>query len=318
LTENLAEGPATFPPPGSNALVRDPTPTPHDKENSVRSSHRGREKRRGRLLLGAALAGALITGGMATLAQASDAGTDTTAPAAAPAADTASSVVDIPEPTAQEVVEETIVVTEDFDGVGAVYTPGDGLGGGDQGEDQLPVFEVSDGATLSNVTIGSPGADGVHCEGDCTLENVFWEDVGEDAATFRGGSTYNVIGGGAVGAEDKVLQFNGGGTLNVSGFAAEDFGTMIRSCGNCDEMPQRTIVMDGVTATAPAGTIVGINENYGDTATITNLTVVGSSEEDTTVCQRYIGNDSGDEPEESGSGPDGTYCLYEESDVTWQ
>jgi pectate lyase len=263
----------------------------------VRSEHRKGIRRRGRLLAATAFAGALIAGGDATLANGAEA--------------------DNPQPL-QEVVEETIVITEDYDGGGATFIPGDGLGGGDQGEDQLPVFEVSNGATLSNLTIGSPGADGIHCEGDCTLENITWEDVGEDAATFRNGSTYNVIGGSATGAEDKVLQFNGGGTLNVSGFTATDFGTMIRSCGNCDEMPQRTIVMDGVTAYAPADKIVGINENYGDTATITNLTVVGSSPEDTTVCQRYIGNDSGDEPEESGEGPDGTYCLYEDADVSWQ
>jgi hypothetical protein len=264
----------------------------------VRSVERKGARRRGRLLVAAAFAGVLVAGGVTSLA-------------------TGAETEDSPQPL-QEVVEETIVITEDFDGGGATYIPGEDLGGGDQDEDQLPVFEVSNGATLSNLTIGSPGADGIHCEGDCTLENITWEDVGEDAATFRGGSSYAVIGGSATGAEDKVLQHNGGGTLTVTGFTATDFGTMYRSCGNCDEMPQRHVVMDGVTANAPADTIVGINENYGDTATITNLTVVGSSPDATTVCQRYIGNDSGDEPEESGSGPDGTYCLYEDSDVTWQ
>ncbi|ONK13821.1 pectate lyase [Streptomyces sp. MP131-18] len=273
----------------------------------MRTVHRNRTTRRGRGLAAVFLAGALATTGLTALAQ--TAAAESPAPASA-------SVVEIPAATADEVVEETIEITEDFDGGGARYTPGDGLGGGDQDEDQLPVFEVSDGATLSNVIIGSPGADGIHCEGDCTLENVYWEDVGEDAATFRNGSTYNVVGGGAVGADDKVLQFNGGGTLNISGFAAEDFGTLVRSCGNCSSMSERTIVLDGVTATAPGNTIAGINENYGDTATFSNITIVGDDE--MTVCQRYIGNDEGDEPEESGSGPDGTHCLYDESDISYQ
>ncbi len=48
--------------------------------------------------------------------------------------------------------------------------------------------------------IGAPAADGVHCKGSCTLQNVWWEEVGEDAATVRGSSSsnvYTVSGGGA-------------------------------------------------------------------------------------------------------------------------
>lgn len=264
------------------------------------SEQRKAPRRRGRLLTATAAAGVLAAAGLSTLSTAS--------------ADEATAS---PEPL-QQVVEETIEITEDFDGGGATFVPGEGLGAGDQSEDQKPVFVVSNGATLSNLTIGAPGADGIHCDGDCTLENITWEDVGEDAATFRNGSTYNVVGGAARHAEDKIFQHNGGGTVTISGFTAEDFGALYRSCGNCSSMTDRHVVIDGVTAVAPAGRIVGINENYGDTATIRNLTIVGSSPDQTTVCQRYIGNDSGDEPEETGEGPDGTYCLYEESDVTWQ
>ena len=50
-----------------------------------------------------------------------------------------------------------------------------------------------------------------------------WEDVGEDAATFRtsngcNGGSFLVTGGGAKNASDKVFQFNGGGTLTVNNF----------------------------------------------------------------------------------------------------
>ncbi|MGP4112045.1 pectate lyase [Streptomyces sp. 4N509B] len=264
----------------------------------MRSHHRGGPRRRGRVLA-AAFAGVLVAGGVTTFATASEDQTDG-------------------QTTAQEVVEETIEVTEDFDGGGATFVPGDGLGGGDQDEDQLPVFEVSNGATLSNVVIGAPGADGVHCQGSCTLQNVVWEDVGEDAATFRGdaSSQYTVSGGSAANADDKVFQFNGSGTLTIRDFEAEDFGTFVRSCGNCSSMSDRHIVLDGVTLRAPGNTVAGINENYGDTARFSNITIVG--DDDMTVCQRYIGNDEGDEPEESGEGPDGTHCLYSESDISYQ
>nr|WP_267902573.1 pectate lyase [Streptomyces triticirhizae] len=227
--------------------------------------------------------------------------------------------MDWPEATEEIEVNETIEVDGDFDGGNARYVPGPGLGDGGQGEDQLPVFEVAEGGSLNDVIIGSPGADGVHCEGSCALNRVWWEDVGEDAATFRGGdgSTFTVSGGAARGADDKVFQHNGGGELTVTDFAAEDFTTLYRSCGNCSSQYQRSVVLDGVEVTAPASRLVGINENYDDTATLRAITVIGD-DGDLVPCQRYVGNDSGDEPEESGEGPDGTHCRYSESDISYQ
>ena len=73
------------------------------------------------------------------------------------------------------------------------------IGDGGQSESQDPMFKLANGATLQNVILGSPAGDGVHCEGTCTLRNVWWNDIGEDAATFKGtgGGTSYVIGGGA-------------------------------------------------------------------------------------------------------------------------
>jgi hypothetical protein len=49
--------------------------------------------------------------------------------------------------------------------------------------------------------------------------------VCEDAATFKQSSgTSYVNGGGARKAEDKVLQHNGGGTVAVKNFWAQDVG----------------------------------------------------------------------------------------------
>jgi hypothetical protein len=174
---------------------------------------------------------------------------------------------------------------------------------------------------LKNVIIGSPAADGIHCLGSCTLQNVWWEDVGEDAATFLGSSSsnvYTVSGGGAKEASDKVFQFNGAGTLNVSNFAVKNFGTFVRSCGNCKTQYKRTINLNTIEATYKGNKLVGINTNYGDSATLKAVTIVGDSSKKIVPCQKYIGNNTGKEPTTNGSGPDGTYCKYSSSDITYK
>ncbi|KAK4098447.1 polysaccharide lyase family 3 protein [Parathielavia hyrcaniae] len=166
------------------------------------------------------------------------------------------------------------------------------------------MFILESGATLSNVIIGPNQAEGVHCKGTCTLINVWWESVCEDAMTFKQSSgTSYVIGGGAFQAEDKVIQFNGFGTVNVKDFYVKDYGKVARSCGNCSNNGgARHFVMDNVVA-VDGGVLCGINSNYGDTCTITN-----SCQDDGKSCDRYTGNSSGKEPSKIGSGHDGTYC----------
>ncbi|GHA00690.1 hypothetical protein GCM10010389_44830 [Streptomyces echinoruber] len=98
----------------------------------------------------------------------------------------------------------------------------------------------------------------------CTLRNVWWEDVGEDAASFLGSSSPHVCtvtGGGAKEAGDKVFQVNGADTLNVSDFAVRNFGTFVRSCGNCKTQDKRTINLNTVEATYKGSRLVGINTN---------------------------------------------------------
>jgi pectate lyase len=79
----------------------------------------------------------------------------------------------------------TIPVSGTFDGGMKRYCC---IGDGGQSESQDPVFELAPGATIKNVIIGAPAGDGIHCLGNCTIQNVWWEDVGEDAATFLGGT----------------------------------------------------------------------------------------------------------------------------------
>jgi hypothetical protein len=219
-----------------------------------------------------------------------------------------------PDATDQVTVNETIRVSGTFDGDLTRYVAGPDVGDGGQSENQRPVFRLDDGATLQNVIIGAPAADGVHCEGTCTLRNVWWEDVGEDAATFAADSL--VDGGGARMADDKVFQHNGTGTVTIQDFEVSDFGKLYRSCGNCSSQYERHVVIRDVVATAPGDALAGINVNYGDTATFSGITIVGDP--DLTVCLRYEGNDRGGSTKVVGEGADGTYCRYDPADVSYR
>ncbi|MFF9276481.1 pectate lyase [Streptomyces griseosporeus] len=226
-------------------------------------------------------------------------------------------------PTAKgsQAVSSTIKVSGTYDGKLKKFYGSGELGGSGQEEGQDPVFELADGAVLKNVIIGSPAADGVHCKGSCTLQNVWWLDVGEDAATFQGKSAsavYTVYGGGAKNADDKVLQFNGAGKLVVTKFQVENFGKLVRSCGNCSTQYKRTVIINDVDVTAPGKSIVGINSNYGDTAALRNVRIHGDSGKKIKTCTRFQGNNTGKEPKELGSGPDGTSCLFTAADISYE
>jgi hypothetical protein len=182
-----------------------------------------------------------------------------------------------------------------------------GLGDGSQSESQSPLFDLSDGATLKNVIIGAPAADGIHCEGSCTLQNVWWEDVGEDAFTLKGTSSSqvaNITCGGAKMADDKVLQHNGPGTLNVKEFYADTFGKLYRSCGNCDKQYTRHATFTDVVVAA-GSTVAAVNKNYNDTATFVSAFMHGSF----AFCEVYDGNNTGAEPNLLTKGNDGVNCI---------
>ncbi|KAI1341095.1 pectate lyase precursor [Xylariaceae sp. FL0016] len=209
---------------------------------------------------------------------------------------------------------QTIAAGESFDGGMVMFDRGVSCTGQAEGGDSDAVFQIEEGGSLSNVIIGPNQIEGVHCQGACTLTNVWWSAVCEDAFTIKNqdaGATTTITGGGAYGADDKVLQHNGAGTLKVSDFTVSDFGKLYRSCGNCDDMYERHVEMSGVSATS-GSELCGINANYGDTCTLSDITASGVED----ICVTYTGNDTGDEPEESGSGPDGTNCIYAASDIS--
>ena len=211
----------------------------------------------------------------------------------------------------------TMRISGTFDGAMQRFT-GEGDG---QEEGNPAVFQLADGTTLANVIIGAPAGDGIHCRGSCTLRNVWWEDVGEDAATLEGSSESSetqmmiVEGGGARAATDKVFQHNGPGTVIIRNFCVQDFGKLYRSCGNCGTQHTRHVIVDGVSATPGATTaaLVGINQNYGDSAMLHGIVVHGTGPggAEVPVCLRFEGNDTGAEPTPIGMGADAMYCLYD-------
>ncbi|KAF2493228.1 pectate lyase [Lophium mytilinum] len=162
-----------------------------------------------------------------------------------------------------------------------------------EGGDSDAVFLLQDGAVLSNVVIGPNNGEGIHCLGSCTLNNVWWTDLCEDAATFKQSSgTSYVNGGGARNAEDIVLQHNGGGMVAVKNFYAENIGKHARTSTFTN------IKVDG------ADVVAGVNGNEGDTTTISNSCILDSS-----ICWLYKGVDDESEPTKTASGPDGTVCA---------
>lgn len=173
---------------------------------------------------------------------------------------------------------------------------------GCDGEGQPAVFELADGAVLRNVIIagGTPGSNGVVCKGNCTLENVYWEDVCEDAATnSKDGATMRISGAIAKSASDKVFQHNakGGSKTIISNSYLSDFGKVWRSCGDCtNNGGPRHLVLDNVKLEKVGSAVSGANENYGDTVTMTNIFVKGgynSSKDKPKICTVFKGVQKG-------------------------
>lgn len=202
-----------------------------------------------------------------------------------------------------------------------------------EGGDKDAVFQIESGGSLSNCVIGPNQIEGVHCQGLCKLTNVWWSAVCEDAFTIKNqkpeDTTY-ISGGGACGAEDKVLQHNGAGSLSLSDFTVDTFGKLYRSCGNCKTMFERHVIMDNIHASSGkelAGMFlflgiffkklltndcIGINYNFNDTATFTNIFVHDVED----ICVEFTGTDDNSvEPSISKKDTSDQFCVYKPSDI---
>ncbi|KAG9083454.1 hypothetical protein FS749_006019 [Ceratobasidium sp. UAMH 11750] len=202
-----------------------------------------------------------------------------------------------PSPPKTSSLSAAKTITGTFDGGNVRFDRGKGACTGQkEGGDKDAVFILESGATLKNVVIGADQAEGIHCLGPCNLYNVWFENVCEDAITIKQKSgTSNIVGGGAKGADDKVVQHNGGGAVNIDSFCVQDFGKLYRSCGNCSTPSQykRTVTISNVIA-KNGKLLAGVNSNYGDVATIKTSTNSYSSVK--SICDTFQGNNKGDEP----------------------
>ena len=146
---------------------------------------------------------------------------------------------------------------------------------------------------LKNVIIGGSGcsaADGVHCEkGSCTLENVWFRRRGRGRHLVQGqrqepGHDHHRRRR-VLGVRQGHPAHNGPGTIKISNFFVSSVGKVYRSCGNCGTQYDRHVILDHVTAKS-AKYLAGINANYGDTATFTNITICGGSTDDLRALHR--------------------------------
>ena len=211
-------------------------------------------------------------------------------------------------------ISGTVNVSGTFDGGMKTYCC---IGDGSQSESQDPMFEIANGGTLQNVILGSPAGDGVHCEGTCTIRNVWWNDIGEDAATFQGtgGGTSYVIGGGARYGSDKTFQHNGNGTVSISGFYLSGSGKLYRGCGNCTNSYQRHVMIDNVLLNdidyrRRHQQQLGRHRHHHPRHHQQQLQRV--------VCGKYKGVAKGSEPSYLGEGWNDSNCKVNRSDVTYR
>ncbi|KAK0225330.1 polysaccharide lyase family 3 protein [Armillaria fumosa] len=225
-------------------------------------------------------------------------------------------------PTATGTVSSSAVIEvaagETFDGGWKKYDRGSGAcSDQSEGDYEDAVFYLHEGATLQNVIIGANQAEGVRTSFSVPSQTrsypppsqivPVFEDVCEDAITIKNdeaGDYTNIIGGGAYHAEDKVIQHNGCGTVNIINFFVSDYGKLYRSCGNCKSQCSRNVYISGVYAEDVSyepkypkigGTLAGINSNYGDTATI-----IDSCYDTSHPCTLYDGCAGDCEPEVVG------------------
>ncbi|KAG4417507.1 hypothetical protein IFR04_009390 [Cadophora malorum] len=148
------------------------------------------------------------------------------------------------------------------------------------------VFILENGASISNVIIGANQLEGVHCKGACTLKNVWFRDVCEDAISVLGTGNVLIQGGGAQNAKDKVVQHNGKGTVTIKDYTVVSVGKLFRSCGNCSKQyGPRSVTITNLKANGVTADIAGINSNYGDVLTISGSCGTGVKN----VCQEFKG-----------------------------
>ncbi len=111
----------------------------------------------------------------------------------------------------------------DYDGKGALHEGSSSFNDctvGDQSSN-TPIIEVADGGSVKNVIFGKNVGDGIHCLGSCTIDNVWFPYICDDAITIdkdnKATKASTISNSGFKGGRDKIIQHNGGtSTLNIT------------------------------------------------------------------------------------------------------
>ena len=134
-----------------------------------------------------------------------------------------------------------------------------------------PLIEVANGGTVKNVIMGKKVGDGIHCLGSCTIENVWFPNVCDDAISAMGAGTVSIKNSGFKNARDKTIQHNGTATVNIDTVYVETAGKLYRSCGEgCSGSAKRSATLSNIVAIG-VDQVAGVSEN--DTVTLKNICV---------------------------------------------
>ncbi|MES1164414.1 MAG: pectate lyase [Verrucomicrobiota bacterium] len=176
------------------------------------------------------------------------------------------------------------------------------------------IIEIADGGTVKNVVFGAHVGDGIHCLGTCTIDNVWFQYICDDAITMLGGSgkTATITNSGFKGARDKTIQHNGdGSTVVIDHVYVETAGKLYRSCGQgCSSSESRTVKISNLVAVG-ASEIAGVSTN--DHATLSNICAYRTP----SLCRTYKpGSETETTTGANGTneGPDAN-CSYTGSDT---
>lgn len=205
-----------------------------------------------------------------------------------------------------------------------------GLSCAGNSESQPPVLTLRNSSIRNVKLAANGGSDGIHCNsGNCTLADVVWNDICEDAATNKseggtmtivGGSAYNASGSGYGGSPDKIFQHNSKNSTTIvsGGFTATGTnGKLWRSCGNCSNNggPRYLLAYD-VNINGSIGSIAGANRNYGDRATIRRLKIKNYTRGKPPVCEEFNGVQKGSSSNKYGEYWNTASCDVSTGDVT--
>ena len=184
---------------------------------------------------------------------------------------------------------------------------------GDQSS-TTPIMEVADGGTVKNVVFGAHIGDGIHCLGSCTLDNVWFPFICDDAVTMLGGSgkTMTLTNSGFKNARDKTIQHNGdGSTVVIDTVYANVAGKLYRSCGQgCSSSAKRTAKISNVIAIG-VDQVAGVSTN--DHVTLSNICSYQSGQ----ICKTYLPGSETESTAGSNATPEGpdANCAYAGTDA---